>query len=96
MQVPEWNTYFPSLSAATKKQKEFYSKLIPALERDEKIEIEKNLSYIFVYLYKTVEEFVKSKKIEPLIEKFDRIYRFYGNNDKISSYLSLWLLTRHK
>lgn len=91
MQVPEWNTYYPSLSSANKEQKDFYSKLTSALEKDEKIEIEENLSYIFVYLYKTVKEFVKSKKIEPLIEKFERIYKFYGSNEKISLYISGWL-----
>lgn len=91
MQVPKWNTYYPSLSSATKKQKDFYSKLINALEKDEKIEIEENLSYIFVYLYKTVKEFVRIKKIEPLIGKFERIYKFYGSNEKISLYISGWL-----
>ncbi|WP_041758465.1 hypothetical protein [Psychroflexus torquis] len=91
MQVPEWNTYYPSLSSATKKQKEFYSELVSALEKGKKIEIEENLSYIFVYLYKSVKEFVKRKKIEPLINKFERIYKFYGSNEKISLYISAWL-----
>lgn len=91
MPAPNWNTHFPSLSSATKKQKDFYYKITNALEKNEKIEIEGNLSYIFVYLYKTIKEFVKSKKIEPLIAKFERIYKFYGCDKKISLYLTSWL-----
>ncbi len=91
MQVPEWNTYFPSLSFASNKQNQFYSKLISALKKDRKVEIEGNLSYIFVYLYNVIEEFIESENIEPLVEKFERIYLFYGSNEKISQYISLWL-----
>lgn len=91
MQVPEWNTYYPSLSTANKQQKDFYYKLNSALEKDEKIEIEENISYIFVYLYITIQEFINSKKTEPLISKFERIFKFYGSNEKISFYVIEWL-----
>ena len=91
MQVPQWNTYYPSLSDASEKQQEFYSKFSSAIDSNKKIDIEGNLSYVFVYLYKSILGFVKFKEIDSLIEKFERIYRFYGNDDKISGYLSLWL-----
>ena len=90
MEVPCWNMYYPSLSYANKEQKLFYNRLEAALEADEKIDIKENITYIFIYLYKIVYEFIRCQKIDPLLIKFDRIFYFYGSNETISAYTNGW------
>lgn len=91
IKIPEWNEYYPSLSSATKEQKKFYSLFTTSLNGRRKIEIDGNLSYIFVYLYDTIRKFVGSKKIEPLVNKFKIVSEFYGNYEEVSLYISYWL-----
>jgi len=91
MQVPEWNTYYPELSSANKSQRTFFKEFENSINRTEFIEIENNLSYIFVYLYKVVRVFIKDKNINSLIQKFEIINNFYGKSEKISTYINAWL-----
>lgn len=89
--VPEWNTYYPSLSTANKLQKDFYKHFSDSLDDNRSVDIGDNLSYVFLYLYKTVDTFLKDKKIEPLIERFQLINKDYGQIEKISVYINVWL-----
>ena len=91
MKIPEWNDYYPSLCSANKEQKEFYRKLEKALENNSKIDIGNNLSYVFVYLYEIIKIFIKKRDINSLIDKFEIIKNFYGNNEAISSAICNWL-----
>jgi hypothetical protein len=90
MKVPKWKTPYPFLNDANKEQKRFYKAFVSMLDKDEKIELKGNLSYIFVYLYKTLTKFIIKKDINDLIIKFDRIESFYGNEDTVSSYINMW------
>jgi flagellin-specific chaperone FliS len=63
MKVPKWKTPYPFLNDANKEQKRFYKAFVSMLDKDEKIELKGNLSYIFVYLYKTLTKFIIKKDI---------------------------------
>lgn len=88
--VPEWNTYYPSLLFATEQQRRFYEYWRDNLERGVAIDIKGNLSYLFVYLYGVVEQFIKDKDIDQFLRCFVLIRQGYSNYEKLESYLSLW------
>lgn len=88
--VPEWNTYYPSLSEATTAQREFYGSWKKHLEAGDFLDIKGNLSYIFIYLYGVLQQFIKSKRIHPLLTAFQKVRDGYGDNEKIRDYLFFW------
>ena len=88
--VPEWNTYYPSLSHATEEQRRSYKYWRDNLERGVAIDIKGNLSYPFVYLYGVVDQFIKDKDIDQFLRCFELIRQGYSNYEKLESYLSLW------
>ncbi|MEL7672010.1 TerB N-terminal domain-containing protein [Methanobacterium sp.] len=88
--VPEWNQYFPSLEHASKEQNEFYNNWLFELEKSNHIDLEGNLSYIFVYLYSVLEQFLKDNDINHLETCFNRISEGYGHIKKIKEYLIIW------
>lgn len=90
IKVPEWNTYYPSLEEANKEQKEFYNKLIAEFKKDNYLDIDGNLSYVFVYLYSLLEDFFENKDIDSITNAFDKIYNAYGEYVPIKDYLIIW------
>ena len=47
--VPIWQTFYASLSNATKEQTKFYRYWLKEFERDNFIDIQDNYSYLFVF-----------------------------------------------
>jgi hypothetical protein len=88
--VPEWNEYYPSLSNATAEQFQFYRFWVGELEKGNFIDIDGNLSYIFVYLYSVIQHFAQDKDINRLLERFDNINKGYSEYKKIKGYLMGW------
>lgn len=88
--VPEWNEYYPSLDSATNEQKEFYEKWLNEFKRGNYIDIEGNLSYVFVFLYEVINQFIENKDIVLFLENFRKIELGYSNYEKFKSYLSFW------
>jgi len=89
--VPEWNTYYPDLSEATPEQNEFYNYWLKNFEKDKFMDVEGNLSYIFVYLYSVIKRFIKDKDIDRLLRSFEKVSRGYGGKEeKIRGYLIPW------
>ena len=52
MQVPEFGGYFPSEKDMDAQQKAFYRKVEKSLDHGDFIDIDSNIGYVFVYLYK--------------------------------------------
>ncbi len=52
--VPLLEGYFPSYSEMNSQQKAFYKKLAKSLNKDISIDIEGNIGYVYVYLYKLI------------------------------------------
>jgi len=88
--VPEWNTYYPNLLQAAEEQRQFYEYWKDDLERGVAIDVEGNFSYLFVYLYDAVEQFIEHKNIDQLLDRFEAIRRSYSNYEIIKTYLSAW------
>jgi len=88
--VPEWDTYYPSLSEATIAQKKFYKHWLNQLNKDNFIDIKGNLSYVFVYLYSLIERFIKDKDINYLTKCFEKITKGYGEYENIQYYITYW------
>jgi HEAT repeat protein len=88
--VPEWDGYYPSLDSATPEQKEFYNKWLLELNRGNYLDIEGNLSYIFVFLYDVINNFIKNKDIVSLINSFEMISIGYNKYEKLGRYLTGW------
>ena len=88
--VPEWDGYYPSLESATSEQKEFYEKWLFELNNGNYLDIEGNLSYIFVFLYDVIENFLQDKDIENLVNSFEMISVGYNQYEKLGRYLTGW------
>lgn len=88
--VPEWNGYYPSLDSANEQQKTFYKKWESKFEKGNYLDIEGNLSYIFVFLYSVIEKFIKNKDITYLVNNFNKIEHAYPEYEKIKRYLIEW------
>lgn len=89
--VPEWVEYYPSLSNATNKQKNFYKYWLNEFERGCFIDIEGNLSYIYVYIYTIIDKFLSDKNVDSLIESFEKINQGYGDYENINTHLTYWM-----
>lgn len=89
-EVPEWNTYYPSLSEATTEQDKFYNYWLDHLEKGNLIDIKGNLSYIFAYLYSVIKRFIKDKDINRLLKCFEKVNMGYSEYEKIRDYLVYW------
>ncbi len=90
LKVPEWNIDTPSLRHATKEQRQFYEYWRNNLERGAAIDVDGNLSYLFVYAYEAIFRLVAEKEIDQLVASFERLQKGYSNYKKIS-YLIDWL-----
>lgn len=89
--VPEWKGYYPNLESANSEQKEFYNKWLSGLDKDNYIDIEGNLCYIFVYLYDTVNKFIENEDIDYLLNSFEKIRIGYcDKEEKLNRYLIDW------
>lgn len=84
--------HYPSLSSASKAQKEFYKRFENGINQGIKIDIEGNISYVFVYLYKLIKKGVKNLNVEEPIDKLKIINNFYGNYETISYYTCSWMM----
>lgn len=91
MIIPNWNQYYPDLDSANEFQKKYYKIFQSGMVRGEFIEIDGNLSYIFLYLYETVNNFIKDKRILLLVKKFELINNFYGELGNVEIYINEWL-----
>lgn len=85
--VPEWKEYWPSLASATQEQKVFYDFWEREFEKGNFIDVEGNITYIYIYLYKVippyVENFLKTKNISPLLVYFEKIKKLCKDYNKI-------------
>jgi predicted amidophosphoribosyltransferase len=99
--VPEWNVYRPSLTptffspGATEEQKAFYTFFENNLERGTPVDVDGDLSYLFVYIYQAIFRFVEDKDLDALVACFERLRKGYSNYERrwleVQRYLDWWL-----
>jgi len=89
MNVPEFCQYFPNEEMMGEEQKAFYKRLESSLKRGEYVDVEGNVSYVFVYLYKLLSKW-DQYGFEELSEYLIYISELYKGEEKLSSYCLLW------
>ena len=87
MSVPEFKTYFPSIDRLNRKQLAFYKKLEQSLDSDNYLEVNGNISYVFLYIYKIIST---TKRHDKLREKLIKISQLYKAEEKISDACLYW------
>lgn len=88
--IPEWNTHYPTLLQATTDQQKFYEYWKSEIEKNNFLDLQDNLSYIFVFLYSVVIDFIESRNLNHLIESFGKIQQGYGKYEIVTDYISAW------
>lgn len=90
--VPIWDQEFADIESANTEQIQFYNYWAENLEKDIYLDLNGNLSYIFVYLYSAIYDFILNENINDLINRFDKIERVYGSYyENLNKYLINWL-----
>lgn len=88
--VPPFQKYYPSIGDMNDEAKAFYQHWRDRWARGDAIEVQGNISYLFVYVYHVLtwhEEGSHSR----MIAELKRIQRMYGHEEKIQDYLGLWI-----
>jgi transcription initiation factor TFIIIB Brf1 subunit/transcription initiation factor TFIIB len=88
--VPYWIEYYPSLKNATDEQKQFYEHWLKEFEKGNYIDIEGNITYVFLYLYSIIERFTKDRNANYILKELEKVKQAYGEYDKLFSYASIW------
>ncbi|MEX2411677.1 MAG: TerB N-terminal domain-containing protein [Candidatus Paceibacterota bacterium] len=88
--VPEFNEYYPTLEGANPDQRNYYQWFLNELGKGNTPDIEGNLSYIFIFLYDTINRFIKDRDYRKLSYKFDLINLYLEEYEKLNSYVHLW------
>jgi hypothetical protein len=89
--VPKWNDYYPNLDEATPSQKRYYKRWLNNFHRRVILDVDGNLSYIFVYLYSIIKRFEENISIADLINEFKIIEVAYTQHEEIQDYLHIWI-----
>ncbi|MEI1279652.1 hypothetical protein V6Z05_15085 [Leptospira venezuelensis] len=89
MSVPKFNIYFPSEDAMDNEQAEFYKIIEASLKKGEFVDIEGNISYVFVYLYKLLSKWDKTG-FDSLSEFLIYLSEIYIHEKKLSEYCLFW------
>lgn len=89
MIIPEFFTSFPSEERMDTEQLAFYKKVESSLNNGEYIDIQGNVSYVFVYLYKLLSKW-NQRGFDELSEFLIYISEIYKNEEPISSYCLFW------
>ena len=88
--IQKLREYSIELKDLNKEQKKFYLKWEENYHKNNYLDVKDNISYVFIYLYKIIEEFKKDKLISKLKYEFNKIKDGYGKYDIIKKYLDRW------
>jgi hypothetical protein len=89
-EVPEFNQYYPTLEAANNDQKKYFNWFIKQLQKGKKPDIEGNLSYVFIFLYKTINRFIQNRDYESFSNNFEAITPYAYEYETIEKYFYKW------
>lgn len=88
--VPEFNQYYPTLEGANQDQREYFNWFIKQLGQGETPDIQGNLSYVFIVLYKVINIFIKNRDYERLSNDFEAISPYVNEYETLQKYLYQW------
>jgi len=87
--VPKFEGYFSTEENMDKEQKSFYKYLEKELSSGHYIDVEGNISYLFVFLYKVLENW-KKRKFNNLSEYLIYLSEIYKHETKVADYCLFW------
>ena len=83
--------YYPNTKKLTDKQRLSYSVIKNKLDNDSYIDVEGNISYLFLYIYGILESIDKDENIIPAIKKLEKIRCLYSEYSKVAFYTEYWI-----
>lgn len=89
MQVPKFNTYFPSQDDMDHHQLSFYKVLESNLNKGNYIDVDGNISYVFAFIYKLMSRWNK-EGLDHLSEFLIYLSEIYKHEEKLSDYCLYW------
>lgn len=89
MNIPPFNDYFPSETNMDEDQLSFYKSLEQSLQKGEFVDVQGNISYVFVFLYKVIAHWNK-RGFETIYEYLIYVSEMYAAEKKLSDYCNLW------
>lgn len=89
-QIPLLQMYQPTLQELDQRQLNFYKKWKEEYLKGNALDVNQSISYVFLYIYELIREFIKDIDIKKLFQEFNKIYKYYGDYKCIDKYISLW------
>lgn len=90
MKVPLWEGFPHTIDEANEENIHFYNYWLSNYNNGIIIEVNGVLSYLFLYLYEIIDDFIKTKDIYKLNSQFKKMDKNYGHYDAIKTYLYSW------
>ncbi len=88
--VPAFNQYYPTLEGANSEQREYYKWFKKQLKKGNSPIIQGNLSYVFIFLYETINNFIKDRDYHKLSFNFNLIDPYVQEYEKLNDYVHVW------
>ena len=89
MQVPKFNKYFPSEDDMDQHQLSFYKLVESNLNKGNYIDVDGNISYVFVFLYELLSRW-NEDGLDNLSEFLIYLSEIYKHEEKLSEYCLIW------
>jgi hypothetical protein len=86
MQVPPFNTYYPTVGDMNRDQKRFYKHFRSAVEKGEFVDVEDQISYVFCYAY----EIIDQKNPRKSLHSLTKLAKLYEGDPKLPDYIIGW------
>jgi hypothetical protein len=86
---PPFNAYYPSESDMDAGQLSLYKSLEQSLQKGEFVDVQGNISYVFVFLYKVIAHWNR-RGFETIYEYLIYVSEMYAAEKKLSDYCKLW------
>jgi hypothetical protein len=83
--VPEFQAAAPKREMLSKPQYQFFNRLANALDQNEHLDVEGNLSYVYLYIFELIYD-GNSRGYEWLSDRLKHLIGLYSDNEKIQGY----------
>ena len=93
MKVVPFKQYYPSREMLNGGQRRCYSQIRKRLDRNKFVDLQGNISYLFLYIYEQLDSVVNSglESVEGAIGKLLELKELYGHTEEICPYLDRWI-----
>ena len=89
MEIPEFQTYFPSIELMTRKQRHFYEYLSSCIKSNQYPPVYGNISYLFTYTYDIIRTY-RRNGFEFVYQNLLKLSEEYYDESKFANYCKFW------